>query len=84
MAAVFLFIRQDLNRLSDQLGSPEKRSFCGANGILPPQPLGKPRHLSELLPVKRTMKKYKIFSASSISCWPLFMQQGKDCASQRA
>ena len=38
----------------------------------------------ELLPVKRTMKKYKIFSASSASCWPLFMQQGKDCASQRA
>ena len=42
MAAVFLFIRQDLNRLSDQLGSPEKRSFRGANGILPPQPLKTP------------------------------------------
>ena len=45
MAAVFLFIRQDLNRLIDQPGSLQKRSFCGANGILPPQPLGKPRHL---------------------------------------
>ena len=29
MAAVFLFIRQDLNRLSDQLGSPENQRFCG-------------------------------------------------------
>ena len=36
----------------------------------------------ELLPVKRTMKRYKIFSASSVSCWPLFMRQGKDYASQ--
>ena len=39
MAAVFLFIWQDLNRLLDRTGSLQKRSFCGANGILPPQPL---------------------------------------------
>ena len=31
MAAVFLFIRQDLNRLLDHSGSLQKRSFCGVN-----------------------------------------------------
>ena len=36
----------------------------------------------ELLPVKRTMKKHKNFSASSASCWPLFMQKGKERVSQ--
>ena len=46
MAAVFLFIRQDLNRLLDLLGVPAKTQFLwGELGILPPQPLGKPRHL---------------------------------------
>ena len=37
----------------------------------------KTRSAFEPLPVKRTVKKYKIFPASRINCWPLFMQQEK-------
>lgn len=36
----------------------------------------------EPLPVKRTVKKYKVFPASSqVGCWPLFMQRKTACAS---
>ena len=37
-------------------------------------------YLSEPLPVKRTVKKYKIFPASRVNCWPLFMRQERVCA----
>ena len=35
----------------------------------------------EPLPVKRTVKKYKVFPVSShMCCWPLFMRQDRVCA----
>ena len=35
----------------------------------------------EPLPDKRTVKKYKVFPASShMCCWPLFMRQDRVCA----
>ena len=37
----------------------------------------------EPLPVKRTAKKYKVFPASSISCWPLFSVPGMGSISAR-
>ena len=37
----------------------------------------------EPLPVKRTAKKYKVFPASSIRCWPLFSVPGMGSISAR-
>ena len=37
----------------------------------------------ESLPVKRTAKKYKVFPASSIRCWPLFSVPGMGSISVR-
>ena len=64
------------------ISSPHPTRACAR----PTFPLGegfekRRRRSNEPLPVKRTVKKYKVFPVSShMCCWPLFMRQDRVCA----